>query len=195
MRAIFRSANQNAAFSHVIPVWRGGERGGECVVASVSRGGGGEFKMSKKHYLEPQRTFLITINHHRISLQTFLYDTKILHSVLRPIWAPPHNLPPQMAPPSVSPLTLIFIFYHFCKNAFETIDTRQHYTFRTTVFAPVTPRKKFSCFALDPTRPCLHWQLRTILTYQPICDPFKCGPQWDPPSMSPLTLIFKIYDL
>ena len=141
MRAIFRSANQNAAFSHVIPVWRGGE----CVVARESRGGG-EFKMSKKHYLEPQRTFLITINHHRISLQTFLYDTKILHSELRPIAARPQLAPPKCDPPSVTPLTLIFIFYHFCKNPFETIDARQHYKFRTSVFAPVTPRKKISCF-------------------------------------------------
>ena len=68
----------------------------------------------------------------------------------------PQLATPHWDPPSVSPLTLIFIFYHFCKNAFETIDTRQHYKFQTTVFAPVTPPvKDFLVFALVPTRPCL----------------------------------------
>ena len=82
-------------------------------------------------------------------------DIKIFHSVLRAIASPQYLHPPKWDPPSVSPLTLIFIFYHFCKNAFKTIDTRQHYKFRTTVFGPVTPCKNFHVFALDPTRPCL----------------------------------------
>ena len=69
----------------------------------------------------------------------------------------PHQLaPPYGTPPSGTPLTLIFIFYHFCKNPFETINARQHYKFRTSVFAPVTPPiKNFLVFALDYARPCL----------------------------------------
>ena len=64
--------------------------------------------------------------------------------------APPKLPPPQMGPPpNVRPLTLLFIFYHFAINAFEMIDTRQHYKFWTTIFAPVTPPSKIFLF--------LHW--------------------------------------
>ena len=40
--------------------------------------------------------------------------------------------------------------------------------------------KKFLVFALDPTRPCLDWQLSTFLTSQPIYDPFKFDLKWRP---------------
>ena len=40
--------------------------------------------------------------------------------------------------------------------------------------------KKFLVFALDPTRPCLDWQLSCILTSQPINDPFKFDLKWRP---------------
>ena len=40
--------------------------------------------------------------------------------------------------------------------------------------------KNFLVFALDPTRPCLDWQLRAILTSQPIYNPFKCDLEWRP---------------
>ena len=63
--------------------------------------------------------------------------------------APQKLPPPKWDPPNVSPLTLIFIFYHFGINAFETIDARQHYQFWTTVFAPVTAPSKIFLF--------LHW--------------------------------------
>ena len=107
-------------------------------------------KIWKKDYLLPQRTFLININHHRISLRTLFFDIKNFHSVLRAIWAPPKTChPPKWDPPNVSRLTLIFIFYHFCKNGFETIDARQHYKFRTTILAPVTLLSKIFLF--------LHW--------------------------------------
>ena len=63
---------------------------------------------------------------------------KIVHSVLRAIAVPPHNLPPlNGTPSSISPQTLIIIFYYF--YVLKMIDARQHYKFRTTVFAPVTP--------------------------------------------------------
>ena len=42
------------------------------------------------------------------------------------------------------------------------------------------PIKNFPVFALDPIRPCLDWQLRAILTSQPIYDPFKCDFEWRP---------------
>ena len=42
------------------------------------------------------------------------------------------------------------------------------------------PVKNFLVFALDPTRPCLDWQLRVILTSQPIYDPFKFDFEWRP---------------
>ena len=42
------------------------------------------------------------------------------------------------------------------------------------------PIKNFPVFVLDPTRPCLDWQLRAILTSQPIYDPFKCEFEWRP---------------
>ena len=42
------------------------------------------------------------------------------------------------------------------------------------------PVKNFLVFVLDPTRPCLDWQLRAILTSQPIYDPFKFDFEWRP---------------
>ena len=42
------------------------------------------------------------------------------------------------------------------------------------------PIKNFPVFVLDPTRPCLDWQLRVILTSQSIYDPFKCDFEWRP---------------
>ena len=40
--------------------------------------------------------------------------------------------------------------------------------------------KKFPVFALDPTRPCLDWQLSRFLTSQLINDPFKFDLKWRP---------------
>ena len=40
--------------------------------------------------------------------------------------------------------------------------------------------KKFLVFALDPTRPCLDWQLSRFLTSQPINKPFKFDLKWRP---------------
>ena len=40
--------------------------------------------------------------------------------------------------------------------------------------------KKFLVFALDPTRPCLDWQLSRFLTSQPINEPFKFDLKWRP---------------
>ena len=40
--------------------------------------------------------------------------------------------------------------------------------------------KKFLVFALDPTRPCLDWQLSRFLTSQPINEPFKIDLKWRP---------------
>ena len=40
--------------------------------------------------------------------------------------------------------------------------------------------KKFLIFALDPTRPCLDWQLSRFLTSQPINKPFKIDLKWRP---------------
>ena len=40
--------------------------------------------------------------------------------------------------------------------------------------------KKFLVFALDPTRPCLDWQLSRFLTSQPINKPFKNYLKWRP---------------
>ena len=40
--------------------------------------------------------------------------------------------------------------------------------------------KKFLVFALDPTRPCLDWQLSRFLTSQPIYEPFKFDLKWRP---------------
>ena len=40
--------------------------------------------------------------------------------------------------------------------------------------------KKFLVFALDPTGPCLDWQLSRFLTSQPIYDPFKFDLKWRP---------------
>ena len=113
-------------------------------------------------------------------LRIFLYDIKIFHSVLRAITAPPPLTTPKWDPPSVSPLTLIFIFYYFCKNAFKTIDARQHYKFGPPFLLLLPPIKNVLVFALDPTRPWLDWQLRAILTSQPIYNCFKCDFEWRP---------------
>ena len=40
--------------------------------------------------------------------------------------------------------------------------------------------KNFFIFALDPTRPCLDWQLSRFLTSQPINEPFKFDLKWRP---------------
>ena len=40
--------------------------------------------------------------------------------------------------------------------------------------------KIFLVFALDPTRPCLDWQLSRFLTSQPINEPFKFDLKWRP---------------
>ena len=40
--------------------------------------------------------------------------------------------------------------------------------------------KKFLIFALDPTRPCLDWQLSRFLTFQSINEPFKFDLKWRP---------------
>ena len=40
--------------------------------------------------------------------------------------------------------------------------------------------KKFPVLALDPTRPCLDWQLSRFLTSQPINDTFKFDLKWRP---------------
>ena len=94
----------------------------------------------------PKQPFLININYHKIPLRTFLCDIKIFHSVIAPPTCPP------MGPPSISPLTLIFIFYYFCINAFETIDARHFGHFYLNHLSPLFVFPFFfssSCFHLS----------------------------------------------
>ena len=84
--------------------------------------------------------------------------------------------PPKWDPPDVSPLTFIFIFYHFLNKSFESLNATHYYNFQTQkmpflLLCP--PIKNFHVFALDPTTPCLDWQLSSFLTSQPTYDPFK----------------------
>ena len=88
---------------------------------------------------------LNNITNASVELQNFPSSIKAIMS------APYQLAPPQMGPPpDVSPLTLIFIFYHFLKFSFESLNARHHYNFSTQKTAPFSllcpPNKNFSCF-------------------------------------------------
>ena len=94
----------------------------------------------------------------------------------------PHQLgpPPKWHPPSVTPLTLIFIFTIFAKIHLKQLTLDNIINFGPPFLLLWPPIKKFLVFALDYARPCLDWQPRAILTSQPIYDPFKYDFEWRP---------------
>ena len=81
--------------------------------------------------------------------------------------------PPQCEPPN--PHFHILPLMHSKRLTLDNIIN-----FRPPFLVLWPPVKNFLVFALDPTRPCLDWQLRAILTYQPIYSPFKCAPHGTP---------------